>query len=58
MGKEIDKYKIIEKLGWTAFSKTGDINCYGMVVSARELAKEKLAEAQAKESEENGFGMY
>lgn len=57
MGKEIDKYKLIEKLGWEAFSKTGDINCYGMVVSARELAKEKMAEAQAEELENGGFGL-
>lgn len=50
--RENDKYKKVEKLGWEAFSKTGDIGCYGMVVSARELAKEKEMENQ-----ENQMGM-
>ena len=33
-------YKEIENLGWKAFSLTGDINDYGMIVSAREKQKE------------------
>ncbi len=52
MSSENNKYKKIENLGWEAFAKTGDINCYGMVVSARELAKTK-----EKENEENQMGM-
>ena len=53
MGK-IEDYKKAENIGWEFFEKTGDINAYGMVVSSRELAKEKLFE---QEQENNGYGM-
>lgn len=39
--RENDKYKNIEKLSWGLFAKTGDIKYYGMIVSSRELKKEK-----------------
>ena len=45
MGK-IEDYKKAENIGWKFFEKTGDINAYGMVVSSRELAKEKLFEQE------------
>lgn len=51
---DIKTYKKMEDLGWEAFRKTGDINDYGMVVSSRELAKEKAIQI---EQEQNGFGM-
>ena len=53
MGK-IEDYKKAENIGWKFFEKTGDINAYGMVVSSRELTKEKLFE---QEQENNGFSM-
>jgi len=37
---DIKTYKKIEDLGWNAFEKTGNINDYGMVVSAREKIKQ------------------
>ncbi len=33
-------YKKLENLGWDAFSKTGNINDYGIVVASREKQKE------------------
>lgn len=49
---ENDKYKKIEKLGWELFSKTGDIDFYGVVVSARELEKEKEQQNSFEEERE------
>lgn len=49
---ENDNYKKIEKLGWELFSKTGDIDFYGMVVSARELEKEKEQQNNFEEERE------
>ena len=46
-------YKDIENLGWKVFSLTGDINDYGMIVSAREKQKE----LQKGVEEENQPGM-
>ena len=37
---KIDKLKKIEDIGWEYFKASGDINAYGMVVSAREKRKE------------------
>lgn len=37
---DIKTYKKIEELGWKAFSNTGNINDYGIIVSAREKQKE------------------
>ena len=43
---DIKTYKKLENLGWDAFEKTGDINDYGMVVSAREKIKQLEQELQ------------
>ena len=51
---DIKNLKKAEDIGWEYFRRTGDINAYGMVVSSRELAKEKRFE---QEQESNGFGM-
>lgn len=48
---KIDKLKKLEDLGWDAFSKTGSINDYGIIVSAREMKKELI-----KEQDENQPG--
>lgn len=37
---DIKTYKKIEDLGWNVFEKTGNINDYGMIVSAREKIKQ------------------
>ena len=51
---DIKNYKKMEDLGWEVLRKTGDINAYGMIVSSRELAKEKMIQ---EEQEQSGFGM-
>jgi len=50
MGK-IDRYKKIEDIGWAYFKASGDINAYGMVVSAREKRRE------LEQEQENGRSM-
>lgn len=49
---DIKNLKKIEDLGWEAFRATGDIGAYGMIVSSRELQKEKN-----RENESNGMSM-
>ncbi|MBQ8452132.1 MAG: YqzL family protein [Clostridia bacterium] len=39
MGNQ-NSYKKLEDLGWEVFSKTGNINDYGIIVSAREKQEE------------------
>ena len=51
---DIKNLKKVEDIGWEFFKRTGDINAYGMAVSAREIAMKKRLE---QEQENNGYGM-
>ena len=35
--------KFITNYAWKKFAETGDINCYGMIVGAREAQKSRVA---------------